>query len=221
MKILGILGSPHRKYGATGKLMLRFLESAEKNGAETELAVLSDLQIGYCAGCAQCHIVGSCPQKDDALEIKRKMREADGIVLGSPVYISGPTAQMKTLLDRCSPEVHCLFLGGKYGASISTSGGMKEETTAQYLEEFLRRCGVLTVGHVYTYGQELATQGGKVLERVDALAQELTKAIEERRDYPQFHEEMNSFKERMKELMTHRKNEYTYEYEYWKGIGWL
>lgn len=221
MKILGILGSPHRKYGATGKLMLRFLENAEKNGAETDLSVLSDLQMGYCAGCAQCHMVGSCPQKDDALEIKRKMQGADGIVLGSPVYISGPSAQMKTLLDRCSPEVHCLLLEGKYGASISTSGGMKEETTAQYLEEFLRRCGALTVGHVYTYGQELATQEGKVLERVDTLAQELVKAVEEKRDYPQFHEEMKGFKERMKQLMNHRKDEYKYEYEYWQEKEWL
>jgi multimeric flavodoxin WrbA len=77
MKILGIVGSPHRKIGSTYKIVERMLNEAEKMGAETEIVLLSNMKINYCSGCGICLREGDCPQKDDVKEIQEKMLAAD------------------------------------------------------------------------------------------------------------------------------------------------
>jgi len=99
MKILGVMGSP-RIGGNTDVLMDRALEGARAAGAETEKVVLDQLEINPCRDCEGCAVDGECAQADDMIALYEKIRAADGLILGTPIYWWGPTAQMKTFLDR-------------------------------------------------------------------------------------------------------------------------
>ncbi|HZE21311.1 MAG TPA: flavodoxin family protein, partial [Desulfobaccales bacterium] len=141
MKIIAIVGSPHKAKGSTARLTQIVLQGAEQEGARAETIYLPGKTVLPCLGCDYCHKKGGCVQKDDFLEIQEKIREADGLVLGSPNYIFNVSAQMKAFLDRCGSMIHCLGFHGKYGASVVTSGGGDEEPIAGYLNHFLMITG--------------------------------------------------------------------------------
>ncbi|MBF0273878.1 MAG: flavodoxin family protein [Nitrospinae bacterium] len=98
-KIIGFVGSP-RKEGNTEKLIKTVLEGAAEKGAETELIYLNDLNIRGCQGCDKCKETKHCATEDDMLPLHQKIIEADGIVVGSPIYAHYVTGQTKTFLDR-------------------------------------------------------------------------------------------------------------------------
>jgi len=99
MKILAVSGSP-RKKGNTVILLERVLEGAKSEGAETELFSVAGKDIGGCDGCWSCMKAGNCHIKDDMTELYDKLLQADGIVLGTPIYFWGMTSQMKAIIDR-------------------------------------------------------------------------------------------------------------------------
>jgi multimeric flavodoxin WrbA len=121
MKIIGINGSPRKKASITLKLIL-----AELIGAKTEDIDLCKLDINFCTGCLSCFATGDCVYDDDVSSLLEKMKKADGIVPGSPVYIDSVTAQLKRWIDRSANTMHCMMLLGKYGCAVSISGGFKE-----------------------------------------------------------------------------------------------
>ncbi|MFX1262923.1 MAG: flavodoxin family protein [Promethearchaeota archaeon] len=97
--VLGIVGSPRRN-GNTEILVDVVLSAAEENGASTHKVILSKLDIGPCRACDTCRRTGKCVQKDDMEEIVTKIKNSDVLILGTPVYWWGPTAQFKAFLDR-------------------------------------------------------------------------------------------------------------------------
>ncbi len=99
MKILGIVGSP-RIGSNTDVLMERALAGAKAAGADVEKIILDRLEINPCRHCDSCVADGECAQADDMIVLYDKIRQADGLVLGTPIYWWGPTAQMKAFLDR-------------------------------------------------------------------------------------------------------------------------
>lgn len=99
MKILALGGSP-RKDGNTSLYLQRVLETASSLGAEVELVELGELNIEGCTGCYGCVKAGACIVKDDFQGVFQKMIEADGILLGSPVYHGSITSKLKSVLDR-------------------------------------------------------------------------------------------------------------------------
>ena len=105
------------------KLVEAVLDGAQTQGAEIELVDICALDINYCIGCQVCFAKGECVQADDLDELVGKMLSADGIVLGSPVYINSVTAQLKTVIDRMADAIHCQLFLGKYGCAVTTSGG--------------------------------------------------------------------------------------------------
>jgi multimeric flavodoxin WrbA len=102
MKVLAFNGSPRMKKGVTDSLVELFLGGAESAGAQTETVYVAKHKINYCIGCFHCWFVhpGKCIHDDDMMMIRQKIRAADIIVFGCPVYFDGFTAQMKTMLDR-------------------------------------------------------------------------------------------------------------------------
>lgn len=101
MKIIGINGSP-RKGGNTEIAIRTVFAELEKEGFETELIQLGGKQIHGCMACGKCREEkdGRCHIKNDLLnDIIAKMVEADGIILGSPVYFADITSEMKALID--------------------------------------------------------------------------------------------------------------------------
>ncbi len=125
MKILAIVGSPRPK-GNTSYLVDQALQEAAAQGLETEKIILSQYKVNPCQGHDNCSSFSVCKQDDDAPWILDKFCNADGIILGSPVYYYNMTAQMKAFVDRnyflyrhnISPRMVCaglIIIGGSAG----------------------------------------------------------------------------------------------------------
>ena len=99
MKAIAIVGSP-RKNGNTEILARHTLKAIEEEGVDTELIRLADLDIKPCTACDVCKKEETCPIEDDLWPIYTKMKQADAIILASPVQFGSATAQMKALMDR-------------------------------------------------------------------------------------------------------------------------
>ena len=101
MRILAICGSP-RKGGNTDTLIDKALEGAEGSGADTEKIYLEDLDIAPCSAEEYDSVndEGFSVVNDDIHIIFSKIREADGLILGSPIFFGSLSAQVKTMIDR-------------------------------------------------------------------------------------------------------------------------
>ncbi len=102
MKVTAFNGSA-RKNGNTAILIRYVFEELEKEGIETELVQLAGKSIHGCIGCMKCFKNKNqvCSFDDDFInECIGKMIDADAIILGSPVYFSDLTTEMKALIDR-------------------------------------------------------------------------------------------------------------------------
>jgi multimeric flavodoxin WrbA len=102
MKVVAFNGSA-RENGNTAILVSHVFEELKKEGIETELFQLSGREIRGCIACYRCFAArdGRCAVTDDiANECIDRMREAQGIILASPTYFAGVSAQMKALIDR-------------------------------------------------------------------------------------------------------------------------
>ena len=99
MKAIAICGSP-RKNGNTEILTRHTLKAIEEEGLDTELIRLAGLDIKGCNDCQACKKEERCSIKDDLWPIYLKMKEADAIILASPVYFGSATPELKALMDR-------------------------------------------------------------------------------------------------------------------------
>jgi multimeric flavodoxin WrbA len=102
MKVIAFNGSARRD-GNTAILLRHVMSELEKEGIGTELIQISGKKIHGCLACRTCSSRkdGRCSQKDDmGNEYIAKMAEADGILLGSPTYVSDVSTEMKALIDR-------------------------------------------------------------------------------------------------------------------------
>jgi arsenate reductase len=100
MFVLGLMGSPRRQ-GNTDLLLAAFLEGAQAKGAEVLKVDVAFKNIAPCQGCRFCEQQGFCRQKDDAMqEIYQLLRRADCVVIATPMFFYGPSAQLKALIDR-------------------------------------------------------------------------------------------------------------------------
>jgi multimeric flavodoxin WrbA len=100
LKVLGIAGSPRRD-GNTDYLLQQVIAGASSQGAETKTIILSELNISPCRHCDGCIKTGKCMIDDDMQWIHNDLRESDRIVLASPIFFMGVTAQTKAMIDRC------------------------------------------------------------------------------------------------------------------------
>jgi len=100
MKVLGIAGSP-RRGGNTDLLLGEVMAGAASNQAEVKTIILSELNIAPCRHCDGCLKMGRCVVEDDMQWIHTELEEADRLVLASPIFFMGVTAQTKMMIDRC------------------------------------------------------------------------------------------------------------------------
>ncbi len=103
-KILAIVGS-YRKGGTIDQAVSAVLAGAAECGAETSTIYLTDAYIEFCTNCRTCtqepgDCRGSCVIPDDMADVLRRMDEADGLVLGSPVNFGDVTALTKRFQER-------------------------------------------------------------------------------------------------------------------------
>jgi len=100
MKVLLINGSPN-KDGCTYTALMEVASALEANDIETEVFHIGTKAQRGCLGCGECWEIGKCVFDDDLCnELADKIKAADGIVVGSPVYYAGANGALCALLDR-------------------------------------------------------------------------------------------------------------------------
>ena len=105
-KALIIIGSP-RKKGSTAVLAAEAERGLREQGVETETVFLNDLKIRGCQACYWCkkNDVSECAVQDDMQHLHQLMKESDGMIVATPIYFGGVTAQTKAWLDRMFPYI--------------------------------------------------------------------------------------------------------------------
>lgn len=138
MKVLAINGSPNTDRGNTWRIAQPFLDGAAEAGAEVEAIQVARHKIHPCTGEFACWLrtPGACMHDDDMTALRPKVAAADVLAFVTPVYVDGPTGQLKTFCDRLIPLVepfikirggHCRhphrgeYRGGK-AVLVSTCG---------------------------------------------------------------------------------------------------
>ncbi len=135
MKALGIVGSS-RKGGNTELLMKLTLETIAEQGIDTELLSLSGKDIRPCTACMACRSEEKCSIDDDLFPIYLKMKAADAIIIGSPVYFQGPSALVRAFVERTgyiSNQRGRVFAGKVGGPLVVTRRSGMSLTYAQLL----------------------------------------------------------------------------------------
>ncbi len=169
MKVVGINGSS-RADGNTFILINTVFEELRKEGIDAEMIQLFDKNISPCTGCGTCSR-GSCKiNTDDFKGIFDKMVEADGIILGSPVYSADVSARMKALLERAGyvAAMNPNLLRHKVGASVVAvrrGGGM---AAVDAMNHFFLNKEIFVVGSTYwnmVYGKDI----GEVLNDAEGI----------------------------------------------------
>jgi len=122
MKVVAINGSA-RKDGNTAILINVVLEELKKEGIKTELLQMAGQNLQGCLACYKCFKEkdGRCVNNKDKMnEYIGKMREADGVLLGSPTYFSDVTSNMRALIERCGfvARANDYILKRKVGSSV-------------------------------------------------------------------------------------------------------
>ena len=122
----------------------QFKRGAEEKGHNVKLIRIMDANIGYCRACDGCmRNGGTCVLKDDMAEILELFQKADVLVLATPVYFYGISAQMKTFIDRTYPiwqhlgkkEVYYIISAGLEKDIIERSLG-DLDGFVEHLEEY-------------------------------------------------------------------------------------
>ena len=99
MKVLLLNGSPHIS-GCTATALQEMIAVFEREGVETELVQVGSQNIRGCIACRSCSRTGKCVFDDLVNEVVPKFEDADGLVVGSPVYYGSPNGTTLAFMDR-------------------------------------------------------------------------------------------------------------------------
>lgn len=124
MKVLMLNGSP-RANGNTALALKEMQQVFEKEGIEVEIIQVGNQAIRGCVACGSCGQTGKCVFDDVVNDIAKKFEEADGLVVGSPVYYASANATLVALLDRLFYSCHANKTM-KVGAAVASArrGGL-------------------------------------------------------------------------------------------------
>ena len=117
MKVLLVNGSPHEK-GCVYTALSEIAGTLEREDVESEIFWIGNQPVRGCIGCWQCKGSGSCAFQDELYTgFIQKMKNSDGVIIGSPVYYAGPNGSLCAILDRvCFSGAE--FFRNKPGACI-------------------------------------------------------------------------------------------------------
>jgi multimeric flavodoxin WrbA len=167
---MGIAGSLRPKSNT-----LEYVQTAlcvlDEAGLETELISLRGKEIKPCNGCYDCVKKGRCTiEGDDFDEILAKMRQAEGLILGSPVYLSSVVPQMMALLSRATFVAYWSdkFFSGKVGGPITVARRAGHNMAFSQLLLWFFINGFIVPGSTYWNvgnGHQLCSQYGGIDEK--------------------------------------------------------
>ena len=148
--VIGISGSP--RIGATDYIVRFALEQLKKKaGFDTKYFTVAKKTINFCIHCDYCiKNKSGCVHEDDMNELYPLLEEADGILIGTPIYQGNVSAQIKAVLDRCralvakNPEIFKDKVGGGIAVGGDRMGG--QEIALQTLNNFYIISEMIPVG---------------------------------------------------------------------------
>ena len=171
MKVLAI-NSSARKDGNTAILLNHVLGVLNKSGIETEMVQLAGQIVEPCKACWACGDQENCVHRKDSFRgIFEKMKEADGILFGSPVYSANVSANMQALLERAAvvSDMNPGLFIHKVGAAVTAARRGGALQAVDTMNHFFLNHEMFVVGSTYwnmAYGQ----MPGDVEKDQEALA---------------------------------------------------
>ncbi len=182
MKVVAINGSS-RKNGNTSILIEKAFEPLRKNGIECEQVQLAGHTVHGCRACYKCSNKKNrrCSFGDDIVnECIAKMIEADGIILGSPVYVADVSSEMKALIDRAClvSRSNDSFLRRKIGAAVLAVRRGGAIHAFDTINHFFTISEMIIVGSSYwnfAFGREIGdvTKDKEGIETMTVLGQNM------------------------------------------------
>jgi multimeric flavodoxin WrbA len=153
MKVIAVNGSP-RKKGNTALLVRTVCQELEAEGISTEVIQIGHKSIPGCLACRKCWEMknGTCIQKDGVVnEALEKMRDADGLVLASPVYFADLSGPMKCFLDRTFMVARANggWFRRRIGACVAAARRAGAVHTLDSMQHYLGISEMITVGSSY------------------------------------------------------------------------
>ena len=173
MKVLMLNGSPNQK-GTTYIALSEMQKVFEKEGIESEILHVGNKVIRGCMDCGYCRSNPRCAFNDDCVnEIAQKFEEADGLVVGSPVYYASANATLIALLDRVFHGYH-FDRRMKVGASVACARRGGITATHDQLNKYFTISGMPIASGQYWNGlhgnAELALNDKEGLQQMRTLA---------------------------------------------------
>jgi multimeric flavodoxin WrbA len=221
MKILAIHGSPRTIRSSTRRLAGFVLKGAAEAGAETEMIDLCDFKVMPCTACDSCSLNGICVYDDDLRAIVERMKDADGIVFASPVYIDNISGQMKVFFDRLADAIHYQLLAGRYGCSVATTHTSGGDDVVAYQNHVLNYLGVIATGglSVATGGMAEPVHAAETSAR--ALGKNLAGAVRNGFSDPAQEAILADNRSCFRAIVEENRDLRTGEYERWVRLGWI
>ena len=150
MKVLMINGSPH-EFGCTYTALKEVSDKLNSHGIETEFVYLGTQAVHGCIACGGCYQSGKCVFDDKVNEILSKADQYDGMVVGSPVYYSGPNGTLCAFLDRlffCSRG----RFANKFAAAVVSCRRMGNTSSLDRLNKYFQISKMHIVSSQYWNG---------------------------------------------------------------------
>ena len=150
MKTILISGSP-RPEGNTMVALKACAEAIEASGVETEIVSLAGKSICGCKACGACAKLGKCAIDDGLNEVIEKVKDAEGYIVGAPVYYGTARGDMMSAIQRIAMVAgnNGKWLTGKVGGPVVVArrGGLTASLQEMLMHFFI--CGMIVPGSTY------------------------------------------------------------------------
>ena len=147
MKVLILNASP-RVNGCTARALEEVSKTLNEEGIETETIVVGNKDVRGCIACNSCAKTGKCVFNDIVNDIAVKFENADGIIIGSPVYYAGSNGTIISLLDRLFYSTH-FDKTMKVGAAVLSSRRAGSTSAMDEINKYFTICSMPIVSSSY------------------------------------------------------------------------
>ena len=149
-KVVLISGSPKAE-GNTMQLMQECARVIQEQGVETEIISFADRKVESCTACGKCSELGRCSLEDGLNEIIDKLRKAQGLIVGSPVYFGTARGDVMAALQRIAyvSRKGGDYLAGKVGGAIAVARRGGQTFTLQEMLMFFLSSDMIVPGSTY------------------------------------------------------------------------
>lgn len=147
-KVLLINGSP-RVNGNTKLALMELSKSLNEEGIDTEIIEIGSLDIKGCKACRSCFKLGKCVIDDIVNEVANKLKDADGLVVGSPTYYASPNGTLIGFLDRLFFSTWGIDKSMKVASAVAIARRAGVDTNFDVLNKYFTISNMVVVGSQY------------------------------------------------------------------------